>query len=106
MERGGVTEFELYVRDDLAVCILEAEDVDAYLETIDGDEAVEEGSATSPSSNTRASTSTTRTNRSCSWSASGRSETIRPRNRQQDLSSFVMTRLYGQTRDPEPDQPI
>ena len=42
MERGGVTEFELYVRDDLAVCILEAEDVDAYLETVDGDEAVEE----------------------------------------------------------------
>lgn len=42
MERGGVTEFELYVRDDVAVCILEAEDLDAYLETVDGDEAVEE----------------------------------------------------------------
>ena len=42
MERGGVTEFELYVRDDIAVCILEAEDLDAYLETVDGDEAVEE----------------------------------------------------------------
>lgn len=42
MHRGGVTEFELYVRDDLAVCILEAEDVDAYLEAVDGDEAVEE----------------------------------------------------------------
>ena len=42
MRRGGVTEFELYVRDDLAVCILEAADIDAYFEEIDGDEAVEE----------------------------------------------------------------
>lgn len=42
MKRGGVTEFELYVRDDLAVCILEAQDIDAYLESIDGDESVEE----------------------------------------------------------------
>ena len=42
MERGNVTEFELYVRDTNAVCILEAEDIDAYLEAIDGDEAVEE----------------------------------------------------------------
>jgi L-rhamnose mutarotase len=42
MRRGGVTEFELYVRDDLAVCLLEAEDIDAYLDEIDGDEAVEE----------------------------------------------------------------
>lgn len=42
MRRGGVTEFELYVRDDLAVCILEAEDIDAYLDEVDGDEAVEE----------------------------------------------------------------
>lgn len=42
MERGGVTAFELYVRDDVAVCILEAEDIDSYLDEIDGDEAVEE----------------------------------------------------------------
>lgn len=42
MERGGVTEFELYVRGDVAVCILEAEDVDAYLDAVDGDEAVAE----------------------------------------------------------------
>lgn len=42
MRRGGVTEFELYVREDLAVCILEAEDIDVYLDEIDGDEAVEE----------------------------------------------------------------
>ena len=42
MERGSVTEFELYVRDDLAVCLLEAEDIDAYLAEVDSDEAVEE----------------------------------------------------------------
>ncbi|WP_228546152.1 L-rhamnose mutarotase [Halegenticoccus tardaugens] len=42
MKRGGVTEFELYVRDDLAVCILEAEDIGVYLDEVDGDEAVEE----------------------------------------------------------------
>jgi len=42
MARGGVTNFELYVRDDLAVCVLEAEDLDAYVETVTGDEAVEE----------------------------------------------------------------
>ncbi|ELZ32636.1 hypothetical protein C474_07457 [Halogeometricum pallidum JCM 14848] len=42
MRRGGVTAFELYVRDDLAVCILEVEDLDAYLDEVDGDEAVEE----------------------------------------------------------------
>jgi L-rhamnose mutarotase len=42
MERGGVEEFQLYVRDDVAVCILEAKDIDEYLETVDGDEAVEE----------------------------------------------------------------
>lgn len=40
MERGGVETFELYVRDDIAVCILECPDVKAYLEAIDGDEAV------------------------------------------------------------------
>ena len=42
MERGNVTEFELYVRGTIAVCILEAEDIDAYLEAVDGDEAVKE----------------------------------------------------------------
>ncbi|WP_324760741.1 L-rhamnose mutarotase [Haloarcula sp. GH36] len=40
MERGGVEEFELYVRDDIAVCILECTDLDAYLDAVDGDEAV------------------------------------------------------------------
>lgn len=40
MERGGVETFELYVRDDIAVCMLECADLDAYLETLDGDEAV------------------------------------------------------------------
>jgi L-rhamnose mutarotase len=42
MERGGVTDFELYLRGDIAVCVLEAEDVDAYVETVTGDPAVEE----------------------------------------------------------------
>jgi L-rhamnose mutarotase len=42
MERGGVTEFDLYVREDVAVCILECEDLDAYFEALDGDEAVAE----------------------------------------------------------------
>jgi L-rhamnose mutarotase len=42
MERGGVEEFELYVRDDVAVCILECVDLDAYLDAVDGDEAVAE----------------------------------------------------------------
>lgn len=42
MERGTVTSFDLYVRDDIAVCILEAEDLDAYLEAIDGDPEVKE----------------------------------------------------------------
>ncbi|WP_436924352.1 L-rhamnose mutarotase [Halosimplex amylolyticum] len=45
MERGGVTDFELYVREDLAVCILECEDLDAYLDAVDGDEAVAEWEA-------------------------------------------------------------
>ena len=42
MERGTVTEFELYVRGDLAVCVLEAEDVDAYLNVVTDDPEVEE----------------------------------------------------------------
>lgn len=45
MDRGGVTDFELYVRDDIAVCVLECEDVDAYLDAVDGDEAVAEWEA-------------------------------------------------------------
>ena len=40
MERGGVTNFELYVREDVAVCLLECDDIDAYLEAVEGDEAV------------------------------------------------------------------
>ncbi|MFC7028256.1 hypothetical protein ACFQH8_13905 [Halomicroarcula sp. GCM10025710] len=31
-----------YLRDDIAVCILECEDLDAYLEAVDGDEEVAE----------------------------------------------------------------
>lgn len=42
MERGGVMSFDLYLRDNIAVCILEALDIDAYLDTIDGDEDVAE----------------------------------------------------------------
>ena len=42
MERGGVEEFELYVRDDVAVCILECADLDAYLDAVDDDEVVAE----------------------------------------------------------------
>lgn len=42
MERGTVTEFDLFVRGDVAVCILEAEDLDAYLDAVTGDPEVEE----------------------------------------------------------------
>ena len=42
MERGGVEEFELYLRDGVAVCLLEAEDIDAYLDAVTGDPEVEE----------------------------------------------------------------
>lgn len=45
MERGGVEEFEVYVRDDIAVCILECADVGAYLDAVDGDEEVAEWEA-------------------------------------------------------------
>jgi L-rhamnose mutarotase len=41
MERGGVTEFEVYVRGTVAVCILECEDIDAYLDAVTDDPAVE-----------------------------------------------------------------
>ena len=42
MERGGVESFDLYVRDDVAVCIVECQDIDAYLDAVDGDEDVAE----------------------------------------------------------------
>jgi len=42
MERGGVEMFELYIRDDIAVCILECADLDTYLDAVDGDAAVAE----------------------------------------------------------------
>ena len=42
MERGGVTDFEVYVRGDVAVCVLEAADLDAYLDEVTGAPAVEE----------------------------------------------------------------
>lgn len=42
MDRGGVEEFELYLRDDIAVGILECVDLDAYLDAVNGDEEVAE----------------------------------------------------------------
>jgi L-rhamnose mutarotase len=42
MARAGVTEFDLFVRDEIAVCLLEAEDLDTYVEEMTGDPAVEE----------------------------------------------------------------
>jgi L-rhamnose mutarotase len=42
MRRGGATDFELYVRDDVAVCVLDVVDVDEYLDAVTGDPAVEE----------------------------------------------------------------
>ena len=42
MERAGIEEFQLYVLDDLAVCILEADDLERYDETMASDPAVEE----------------------------------------------------------------
>ncbi|MEY7851777.1 L-rhamnose mutarotase [Natrarchaeobius sp. A-rgal3] len=42
MERAGVERFDLYVRDDIAVCILEAEDISAYDEVMADDPAVAE----------------------------------------------------------------
>lgn len=41
MERGTVTAFDLYVRDDIAVCILEASDLDTYLKAVTDDPEVE-----------------------------------------------------------------
>ncbi|WP_265110744.1 L-rhamnose mutarotase [Halosolutus halophilus] len=42
MERGGVEEFQLFVRDDIAVCILDVADLDTYNEVMAEDQAVEE----------------------------------------------------------------
>lgn len=42
MKRGGVTNFELFVRDDIAVCILEAKDLETYNEVMAADPDVEE----------------------------------------------------------------
>lgn len=42
MDRGGVESFDLYVEDDVAVCVLEAESIDAYEEAVSDDPAVEE----------------------------------------------------------------
>jgi L-rhamnose mutarotase len=42
MARGGVERFELYVRESIAVCLLECEDIDAYLDAVDGDDRVAE----------------------------------------------------------------
>lgn len=42
MERGNIISFDLYLRDNIAVCILEAPDIDAYLDAIDGDKDVAE----------------------------------------------------------------
>ncbi len=40
MDRAGVARFDLYVRDDVAVCILEADDIDAYNEEMAENPAV------------------------------------------------------------------
>lgn len=42
MEEAGVERFELYVREEIAVCILEAEDLERYDEAMADDPAVEE----------------------------------------------------------------
>lgn len=42
MKEAGVERFELYVRKEIAVCILEAEDIERYDEAMASDPAVEE----------------------------------------------------------------
>jgi L-rhamnose mutarotase len=42
MERAGVVDFRLFVRGDVAVCVLEAEDLDAYFDAMDDDPDVRE----------------------------------------------------------------
>ncbi|QGA82216.1 L-rhamnose mutarotase [Halomicrobium sp. LC1Hm] len=39
MEAGGVEEFRLFVEDDVAVCVVEAESFEAYQERYESDEA-------------------------------------------------------------------
>lgn len=41
MERAGVETFQLFVRDDIAVCILEAADLEAYDEVMAEDSDVQ-----------------------------------------------------------------
>ena len=40
MKRGGVKNFELYIRDNIAVCILETDDLDEYSDTIEGNKSI------------------------------------------------------------------
>lgn len=40
MARADVRCFELYLRDDIAVCVLEAPDVEAYFAEVEADEGV------------------------------------------------------------------
>jgi len=42
MERAGVADFRVYVRDDTAICVMEVRDVEEYLEVYVGDPEVEE----------------------------------------------------------------
>jgi L-rhamnose mutarotase len=42
MRRGGAQRFDLFVRDDIAVCIAEVEDLDEYIETVGEDPVVQE----------------------------------------------------------------
>jgi L-rhamnose mutarotase len=42
MHRGGVESFELFLRDEISVCVMEVEDLDAYVEAVADDPAVEE----------------------------------------------------------------
>ncbi|ELZ05986.1 L-rhamnose mutarotase [Natrialba asiatica] len=41
MERAGVETFQVFVRDEIAVCVLECEDIDAYTAAVADDPAVE-----------------------------------------------------------------
>lgn len=42
MERGDVERFDLYLFEDVAICIVDAPDVDAYFEETEGDPELEE----------------------------------------------------------------
>lgn len=42
MEHGGVERFPLFVRDDIAVCILDVTDLDEYNDVMTSDETVHE----------------------------------------------------------------